>query len=96
MLSGDAARSPSTHAACHYPLAGRLAAPHLHITRALMLHMLVRLGDTERAGQALADFGERDRQRGEILIAEATLRLARDDRRQRPPRLAAVLDGSAP
>jgi LuxR family transcriptional regulator, maltose regulon positive regulatory protein len=44
-----------------------------------MLHTLVRLGDTERARQALADLGEQDRQRGEILIAEVTLRLAQDD-----------------
>ena len=44
-------------------LAGRLAAPHLLIARAraLLLHALVRLGDTERAEQALAGLGEQDR-----------------------------------
>src|SRR5256886_16380156 len=43
-------------------LAGRLTAPHMLLTptRALLLHTLVRLGDVERAEQALAGLGERD------------------------------------
>ena len=71
-------------------LAGRLAAPHLLVprARALLLLALVRLGDTERAEQALADLGEQERERGEIRIATAALRLAqarpaRGDRRAR-------------
>ena len=59
-------------------LAGLLAAPHLLVTRtqALRLHVLVRMGETERAEQALAEVGERDRGRGEMRIALAALRLA--------------------
>ena len=79
-------------------LAGRLAAPHylLTRTRALQLHALVRLGDTGRAGQALAGLRDEDRDRGEIRVAEAALRLAQDDPRAAAAALAPVLDGSAP
>ena len=79
-------------------LAGRLAAPHylLTRTRALQLHALVRLGDTGRAGQALAGLRDEDRDRGEIRVAEAALRLAQDNPRAAAAALAPVLDGSAP
>ena len=79
-------------------LADRLAAPHylLTRTRALQLHALVRLGDTGRAGQALAGLRDEDRDRGEIRVAEAALRLAQDDPRAAAAALAPVLDGSAP
>ena len=79
-------------------LAGRLAAPHylLTRTRALQLHALVRLGDTGRARQALAGLRDEDRDRGEIRVAEAALRLAQDDPRAAAAALAPVLDGSAP
>jgi LuxR family maltose regulon positive regulatory protein len=65
-------------------------------TRALLLHTLVRLGDVERAEQALAGLGERDRDHGEMRIATAMLRLAQDDPRAATATLAPVLDGSAP
>ena len=81
-------------------LSGRLAAPHgsnfVTSTRALLLHALVRLGDTGRAGQALAGLRDEDRDRGEIRVAEAVLRLAQDDPRAAAAALAPVLDGSAP
>ena len=79
-------------------LAGRLAAPHLLVprTRALLVHTLVRLGETERAEQALAGLGDHDRERGEMRIAAAVLRLAQDDPRAAIAALAPVLDGSAP
>ena len=79
-------------------LAGRQAAPYLLVwrTTALLLHTLVRLGDTERAEQALAGLGERDRDRGEIRIAIAALRLAQDDPDAASAALAPVLDESAP
>jgi LuxR family maltose regulon positive regulatory protein len=79
-------------------LAGRLTAPHMLLTptRALLLHTLVRLGDVERAEQALADLGERDRDRGEMRIAAAVLRLAQDDPRAAMAAIAPLLDGSAP
>jgi LuxR family maltose regulon positive regulatory protein len=77
-------------------LAGRLTAPHMLLTPtwALLLHTLVRLGDVERAEQALAGLGDRDR--GEMRIAAAVLRLARDDPRAAMAAVAPVLDGSAP
>src|SRR6185295_8007707 len=63
--------------------------------RALLLLTLVRLGETERAGQALADLGEQGRNGGEIRIATAALRLAQDDPHAAVAALAPVLDGSA-
>jgi len=78
-------------------LGGRLTAPHMLLTpaRALLVHTLVRLGEIERAEQALAGLGERDRERGETRIATALLRLAEDDPRAAMAALAPVLDGSA-
>jgi len=79
-------------------MARRLAAPHM-ITprmRALLLLTLVRLGQTERAGQILTGLGELGRQLGEIRIATAALRLAQDDPHAASAALAPVLDGSAP
>ena len=64
--------------------------------RAYLLHALVRLGETERAEQVLADLGEHDRNGGEIRVAAAALWLARDDPRAAAAALAPVLDGSAP
>src|SRR5579871_5131614 len=47
-------------------LAGQLAAPDLlpMPTRAYLVHALVRLGETGRAGQVLAGLSEPDRRRG--------------------------------
>jgi LuxR family transcriptional regulator, maltose regulon positive regulatory protein len=79
-------------------LAGGLAAPQalLPAARALLVHALVRLGETERAEQALAGFGDQDRDRGEMGTAIAVLRLAQDDPRAALAVLAPVLDGTAP
>jgi len=79
-------------------LAGRLDAPHLLATRtrAWLLLALVRLGDSERAEQALAGLGEHDRNGGEVRITTAMLRLAQDDPSAAAAVLAPVLDGSAP
>jgi LuxR family maltose regulon positive regulatory protein len=79
-------------------LAGHLAAPHYLTTpaRALRLHALVRLGETERAERVLAGLGKPDRDRGEMHIALAALRLAQDDPHAATVALAPVLDGSAP
>src|SRR5215467_1731806 len=79
-------------------LGGRLTAPHRLLTpaRASLLHVLVRLGDVERAEQALAALGDRDRGHGEMRIAAAVLRLAQDDPRAAAAAVAPVLDGSAP
>ena len=81
-------------------LSGHLAAPHgsyfVTSTRAWLLHALVRLGDTGRAEQTLGGLRDEDRDRGEIRVAEAVLRLAQDDPRAATAALAPVLDGSAP
>jgi LuxR family maltose regulon positive regulatory protein len=78
-----------------------LAAPHylvhlVPLTRAWLLHALVRLGELEQAEQVLAGLGDRDRDRGETRIAAAALRLAQGDPRAATAALAPVLDGSAP
>jgi LuxR family maltose regulon positive regulatory protein len=79
-------------------LAGLLAAPHLLVrrVRALQLQAMVRLGETERAERAIAELGEQERERGQIRIATAVLRLAQDDPHAAIDALAPVLDGSAP
>jgi LuxR family transcriptional regulator, maltose regulon positive regulatory protein len=79
-------------------LAGHLAAPHLLVpsVRAYLLHALVRLGETERAEEVLDGLGEHDRDQGEMRVAAAALRLARDDPHAAAVALAPVLDGSAP
>jgi LuxR family maltose regulon positive regulatory protein len=79
-------------------LGGRLTAPHMLLTptRALLVQTLVRLGEVERAEQALARLGERDREHGEMRIAAAVLRLAQDDPCAAIAALAPVLEGSAP
>ena len=78
-------------------LGGRLAAPHLLVpsARALVVYSLVRLGETERAEQALAGLGDRDREDGEVRIATAALRLAQDDPHAATGALGPVIDGSA-
>jgi LuxR family maltose regulon positive regulatory protein len=79
-------------------LAGLLAAPHLPVTRvrALQLQAMVRLGETDRAERAIAELGEQERERGQIRIATAVLRLAQDRPHAALNALAPVLDGSAP
>jgi len=78
-------------------LTGHLAASHylVIVNRAMLIHALVRLGDTEHAEQSLASLGEQDRDRAEIRIATAMLRLAQDDPQAATTALAPVLDGSA-
>jgi LuxR family maltose regulon positive regulatory protein len=78
-------------------LAGLLAAPHLLAPRArtLLLIALVRLGETQRAEETLADLEEREREHGEVRIATAELRLAQADPHGATVALAPVLDGSA-
>jgi len=78
-------------------LAGHLSAPHLLVTqmRAWLLCALVRLGDTGRAGQALAGLSDHDRDSPETRIGVAALRLAEDNAEAAAAALAPVLDGSA-
>jgi LuxR family transcriptional regulator, maltose regulon positive regulatory protein len=77
--------------------AERLAGPHplARPLRAWLVHVLVRLGETEQAELVLADLGERDRDRGEMRIAAAALRLTQDDPHAATVALAPVLNGSS-
>jgi len=65
-------------------------------TRALRLHALVRLGETGRAEQDIAEIGEQGRASGEIRMALAALRIAQDDPHAATVALAPVLDGAVP
>jgi LuxR family transcriptional regulator, maltose regulon positive regulatory protein len=77
-------------------LTATLVGPHTCAAsmRSRMLQTLVRLGQTGRAEQALAELGEDERASAEMRIAVATLRLASDDPRAAADALAPVLDGS--
>jgi LuxR family transcriptional regulator, maltose regulon positive regulatory protein len=79
-------------------LAGRMATLHLLAarTRALLVHALARMGESEQAERALASLGESEREHGQMRIAEAALRLAQDNPHAATVALAPVLDGSAP
>jgi LuxR family transcriptional regulator, maltose regulon positive regulatory protein len=79
-------------------LAGSLVSPHTLAPRlrSQLLQALVRSGETRRVEQALADMDGPERERGEIRIAEASLRLAQDDPKAAAAVLAPVVDGSAP
>jgi LuxR family maltose regulon positive regulatory protein len=79
-------------------LAGHVAATHYLIApaRTRLLQALMRLGQIERAERALADLGEQDRDRGDLRIATAVLRLAQGDQEAASAALAPVLDGAAP
>ena len=68
-------------------LARRLAGQHYQAARlrALLVHALIRLGQAGRAGQFLAGLGEQDRDRGEIRVAAAALRLAQGCRSRSAP-----------
>jgi LuxR family transcriptional regulator, maltose regulon positive regulatory protein len=77
-------------------LAETLAGPHPSVmsVRSRMLQTLVRLGQTERAEQALAELGEDERASAEMRTAAAALRLAAGDPQAAADALAPVLDGS--
>jgi LuxR family transcriptional regulator, maltose regulon positive regulatory protein len=79
-------------------LAGRLAEPNPLVlrNRSYLVQTLVRLGETERAEQALAGLADQDRDSGQIRIGLATLRLAQNKPHEAAAVLAPVLDGSAP
>jgi LuxR family transcriptional regulator, maltose regulon positive regulatory protein len=77
-------------------LAGLLVTEHpaRMLIQAHTLQVLVRLGQTRRVEQALAELGEQQRERGEIRIAVAAVHLAQDDPRAAVAALAPVVDGS--
>ncbi len=90
-------RGRAAEALAAFRAAARLAGRHplARPLRAWLVHALVGLGETEDAEQILAGLGERDRDRGEMRIAAAALRLARDDPHAATVALAPVVDGSA-
>jgi len=59
----------------------------------LLVHSLIRLGQTERAEEFLAGLGQQDRERGEIRVAAAVLRLAQDDPKAALAEIAPVQEG---
>jgi LuxR family transcriptional regulator, maltose regulon positive regulatory protein len=77
-------------------LAGSLVTPHTLAPRlrSHLLQTLVRTGAAQRVEQALAGLDGPERDRGEIRIAEASLRLAQDDPAAAAAVLAPVIDGS--
>ena len=77
-------------------LAGSLVTPHTLAPRlrSHLLQTLVRTGETQRVEQALADLDAAERGRGEIRLAEASLRLDQDDPTAAVTVLAPVIDGS--
>ena len=78
-------------------LAVTLVGPHTSVTsmRSRMLQTLVRLGQTGRAEQVLAELGGTSGPRGDAHRV-AALRLASDDPQAAADALAPVLDGSIP
>jgi LuxR family maltose regulon positive regulatory protein len=78
-------------------LAGLLVtASPLRRTRALLVHTLVRMGAIGRAEAALAELDEQQRERGEIRIAVAALRIAQHDPQAATVALAPLLEDSVP
>jgi LuxR family transcriptional regulator, maltose regulon positive regulatory protein len=79
-------------------LSALLDAPEwpLMRTRALRLHALVRLGETGRAEQEIAELSERGRDDGDMRLAIAVLRLAQDDPHAATAVLAPVLSRAVP
>jgi LuxR family maltose regulon positive regulatory protein len=79
-------------------LSDSLITPHTLAPR-LRSHLrqaLARDGQTNRVERALAGLPAAERERGEIRIAEASLRLAQHDPRAAAAVLGPVIDGSAP
>jgi LuxR family maltose regulon positive regulatory protein len=76
----------------------KLAIPHLPIvlTRQLMVHTHLRLGDIASAEATLAEFSDEDQEWGEARGAIAARDLAREDARGAVDVLAPVLTGRAP
>jgi LuxR family maltose regulon positive regulatory protein len=79
-------------------LAARLTEPTLMVygNRSFLVQSLVRLDETDRAEQYLADLGDQDLASGQVRISLAALRLAQHDPHAAIIALAPVLEGSAP
>ncbi|GAA3220566.1 LuxR C-terminal-related transcriptional regulator [Nonomuraea helvata] len=82
------------------PLSRHLASRHylLPPTRELLVHSLLRLGETDRAARFLTGLNDsdEDRSHGTTRNSTAALRLAQGDPQAATAALAPVLDGTAP
>ena len=90
-------RGRAADALAAFRAAAQLAGPNPlgRPLRAWLTLALVRLGDHDRVERALADLSARDRDRREMRIVAAALRLAQGDPAAATAVLAPVLDGSA-
>jgi LuxR family transcriptional regulator, maltose regulon positive regulatory protein len=90
-------RGRAADALAAFRAAAQLAGPNPlgRPLRAWLTLALVRLGDHDRAERALADLSARDRDRREMRVVAAALRLAQGDPAAATAALAPVLDGSA-
>jgi LuxR family maltose regulon positive regulatory protein len=79
-------------------LAGRLAEPSLVFLpiRTMLVQTLVRLGETERAEQALAELDDQDQNSVLMRMGLAVLRLGQNKPEEAISALAPALDGSVP
>jgi LuxR family transcriptional regulator, maltose regulon positive regulatory protein len=91
-------RGRVTAALAAFRTAERLVGPHplARPLQAWLLHAMVRPGDWGHAEAILAGLTERHRDRAEIRVATAVLRLAQGDPAAATAELAPVLDGGAP
>jgi LuxR family maltose regulon positive regulatory protein len=64
--------------------------------RSYLVQTLVRLGESARAEQVLAELSDQDRDSGDMRVGLAALRLAQHNPQEAIAALAPVLDGSAP
>jgi LuxR family transcriptional regulator, maltose regulon positive regulatory protein len=90
-------RGRAAEALAAFRAAERLAGLHplARPLRAWLVHALTQLGQIENAEHILAGLSERDRNRGEMRVATAALRLAQDDPHAATAALAPVLERSA-
>jgi LuxR family transcriptional regulator, maltose regulon positive regulatory protein len=93
----ELARGQFADALAAFRAAERLAGPHplARPLQAWLVYVLVGLGETAHVEDGLAGLPDRVRERGEMRIAEAVLRLAQGDPRAATMALAPVLAGSA-
>jgi LuxR family transcriptional regulator, maltose regulon positive regulatory protein len=78
-------------------LTGMIVTQHTYAVRlrSRLLQALVRVGETRRAEQALAEMDEPERDNGEMRVAIAALRLAQNDPDAATVALCPIIDGSA-
>jgi LuxR family maltose regulon positive regulatory protein len=90
-------RGRAADALAAFRAAERLAGPHplARPLRAWLVHALAQLGQKDDAEHILAGLSGLDRNRGEMRVATAALRLAQDDPRAATVVLAPVLERSA-